>query len=391
MKIQDDPPLHLTYCLNVHRGEAWEDCLAAIGRYALKVRDRVGRGRAFGLGLRLGHLAANQLSRPAARKAFKEFLQEENLYVFTVNAFPYGQFHQTAVKENVYSPDWRTAERRDYTNLVADILADLLPEGVDGSISTVPGSYKAWITSQADTTAMRQGIAQSLMHLEAIHRRTGKRICLALEPEPDCVVETTGEVVEFIHAMMAPGMDASLLSYLGVCFDTSHMAVEFEDLADSLSQLAAANVPVAKIHLSSALRVSPTPAAMERLRAFCDPVYLHQVKATVGGRVVSYRDLPDALAAAGETPMEEMRVHFHVPLYFLTHAGLHSTSSLLTGRFGELVRGGISPHLEIETYTFDVLPGELKTPDIAESIAREFEWVLANVTPRVKRQGRADR
>lgn len=314
MKIQDHPPLHLTYCLNVHRGEAWEDCLAAIGRYALKVRDRVGRGRAFGLGLRLGHLAANQLARPAARKAFKEFLQQENLYVFTVNAFPYGQFHQTAVKENVYSPDWRTAERRDYTNLVADILADLLPEGVDGSISTVPGSYKAWITSQADTTTMCQGIAQSLMHLEAIHRRTGKRICLALEPEPDCTVETTGEVVEFIHTMMAPRMDASLLSYLGVCFDTSHMAVEFEDLADSLSQLAAANVPVAKIHLSSALRVSPTPAAMERLRAFCDPVYLHQVKATVGGRVVSYRDLPDALAAAGETPMEEMRVHFHVPV-----------------------------------------------------------------------------
>ncbi|MCY2931559.1 MAG: hypothetical protein NTV86_19125 [Planctomycetota bacterium] len=337
MKIQDKPPLHLTYCLNVHRGEAWEDCLGAIRDYALKVRDRVGQEGPFGLGLRLGDVAAKELAKARVRKAFKEFLQRENLYVFTVNAFPFGQFHQSPVKENVYSPDWRTGERREYTNRVADILADLLPEGVDGSISTV-------------------------------------------------FLETTDEAIEFIKEMMPANVGGDLLSYLGVCFDTSHQAVEFEDLAGSLGRLIEAQVPVGKIHLSSALQVRPTAKALERLEAFCDGVYLHQVKAMVGGQVVSYADLPAALAAAaGEPDMKEMRVHFHVPLYFQSHAGLFSTSGQLTGKFAERVRAGASSHLEIETYTFDVLPGEVKTADITESIAREYEWVRANVTSRAGR------
>lgn len=386
MKIQDKPPLHLTYCLNVHRGEAWEDCLGAIRDYALKVRDRVGQEGPFGLGLRLGDVAAKELAKARVRKAFKEFLQRENLYVFTVNAFPFGQFHQSPVKENVYSPDWRTGERREYTNRVADILADLLPEGVDGSISTVPCSYKAWIKTNSDLLTMCLNIAGSLMHLAEIHQRTGKRILLALEPEPDCFLETTDEAIEFIKEMMPANVGGDLLSYLGVCFDTSHQAVEFEDLAGSLGRLIEAQVPVGKIHLSSALQVRPTAKALERLEAFCDGVYLHQVKAMVGGQVVSYADLPAALAAAaGEPDMKEMRVHFHVPLYFQSHAGLFSTSGQLTGKFAERVRAGASSHLEIETYTFDVLPGEVKTADITESIAREYEWVRANVTSRAGR------
>ena len=384
MKIQDQPPLRLTYCLNVHRGEAWEDCLAGIRHYALKVRDRVGAGGAFGLGLRLGRLAAQQLAQPLAREAFKEFLRRENLYVFTVNAFPYGQFHQTAVKENVYSPDWRTAERRDFTNTVADILADLLPEGVSGSISTVPGSYKAWIKTEADLAAMCGNLAESLAHLAEIHRRTGKDICLALEPEPDCYVETTEEVIAFLTGPMARAARPAALRRLGVCFDTSHMAVEFEDLPWSLDQLVAGGIPIGKIHLSSALRLTPTAENLRRLEAFCDPVYLHQVKARLGhGGIVSFADLPEALERIPAMPdVREVRVHFHVPLYFQSHAGLEATSSLLTGQFARLVRRGVCGHLEIETYTFDVLPPELKTADITESIAREFEWVLANVAPR---------
>lgn len=386
MKIQDQPPVHLTYCLNVHRGEGWADCLAAIREYALKVRDRVGQGGPFGLGLRLGDLAAKELAQPGARREFKEFLRRENLYVFTVNAFPFGQFHRTAVKENVYSPDWRTPERREYTDRVADILADLLDEGVDGSISTVPCSYKAWIKTQADVVRMGETIAAALAHLAEIHERTGKRIVLAMEPEPDCFLETTDEAIEFIKEMMPAHASGDLLKYLGVCFDTSHQAVEFEDLAGSLGRLIEARVPVGKIHLSSALQVRPTAKNLERLEAFCDGVYLHQVKAMVAGQVVSYADLPAAMEAArGGAEMEEMRVHFHVPLYFQSHAGLHSTSGQLTGRFAERVRAGASSHLEIETYTFDVLPEAVKTADITESIAREYEWVRANVTSRAGR------
>jgi len=380
MKIQETPPLHLTYCLNVHRGEAWEDCAKAIREFALKVRDRVAPGQAFGLGLRLGKMAAEQLAGPRALAEFKEFLRREDLYVFTINGFPYGPFHQTAVKESVYAPDWRTEERRDYTILLAEILSELLPEGVPGSISTVPGSYKAWIRGEADERAMCGRLGEALRHLAAIRQRTGKEICLALEPEPDCYLETTDEAIAFVTGPMVRVVGDDALRHLGVCFDTSHLAVEFEDLAGSLRKLTRGGVPVGKIHLSSALRVKPVQKNLERLRGFCDPVYLHQVKArTAGGEVLSFADLPAALEGVAKMQaVEELRVHFHVPLYFQSHAGLDSTSSLLTGEFADLVRGGVSPHLEIETYTFDVLPAELKSPDITDSIAREYEWVIAN-------------
>ena len=186
MKIQDNPPLHLTYCLNLHPGEAWAENFAAIQTHVLAIRDRVAPGGPFGLGLRLGDRAARELA-PATRLAeLRDFLAAHGLYAFTVNGFPYGAFHGTAVKENVYRPDWRSAERLDYTVRLAEILAALLPEGVAGSISTVPVSYKDWMKSEADLRPAVENLAECAHRLEELYRRTGKDIALALEPEPDC-------------------------------------------------------------------------------------------------------------------------------------------------------------------------------------------------------------
>ena len=380
MKVRNTPPVHLTYCLNVHPGQSWLENLQAVRQYALKVRDQVALGKAFGLGLRLGRSAADELSVPAAAEELKRLLRRENLYVFTINGFAYGRFHGAPVKESVYRPDWRTPERRDYTIILADVLAGLLPEGVSGSISTVPVSYKPWIHSADDVQQLCLMLRQTAEHLAGLRERSGRDISLALEPEPDCYIETTDEAIEFFTGPLAERLPEQHRRHVGVCFDAAHLAVAFEDLPAALEKLAAADVRVSKVHLSSALRLRPTGENLQRLEAFCDEVYLHQVKVrTADGRIVSFRDLPEAIVAlAAEPGAEEARVHFHVPLYFQAHQGLESTSPLLTGRFAEMLRAGATSHLEIETYTFAVLPDALKSAEVTESIAREYEWVLGN-------------
>lgn len=379
MKIQEHPPLHLTYCLNVHPGESWEENFAAIRDKALKVRDLVGRESPFGLGLRLSCEAAKTLSRPEKLSQFHRFLDEQGLYAFTINGFPYGRFHGAAVKEAVYRPDWRTPERRDYTILLADILAELLPAGVAGSISTVPGSYKQWLGGADDVAAMVANLTDVAAHLAELRQRTGRRICLALEPEPDCYIETTPEAIEFFTGPLAAGAQnrEAIRRHLGVCFDTAHLAVAFEDLGQSLSRLREAEVPVTKIQLSAALRVAGGAHAGEALRGFCDEVYLHQVKIRGGdGSLRSYPDLPQAIEAEAGGRQDEWRVHFHVPLFFEGTGLLGSTNCLLDSQFVEAVTQGASEHLEIETYTFDVLPPALRADDVTKSIAREYQWVL---------------
>ena len=384
MKLRQTPPLHLTYCLNVHPGESWSENFAAIRDHALGVRDRVAAGRAFGLGLRLGSAAADELARPERLAELRELLDRESLYVFTINGFPYGRFHGTAVKQDVYRPDWRTAQRRDYTIRLADILAELLPEGVTGSISTVPGSYKTWITSDEDVRRMTTMLTATAARLSEIQGESGREIVLALEPEPDCYLETTAEAVRFLTGPLAAAGDEEIIRrHVGVCFDTSHLAVQFEDLSASARQLAAAGVRIAKVQLSSALRLTASSEGLVRLEKFCEETYLHQVAVRDAvGNIRHFPDLPDALAdARARTAGNEWRVHFHVPLFFAGGEGIGSTSELLTGDFRAALAGGITDQLEIETYTWGVLPADLQPTDIADGIAAEYEWALANVLP----------
>jgi sugar phosphate isomerase/epimerase len=405
MRVQTDPPLHLTYCLNVHAGETWAENFDAIRQYALGVRDRVGHSGQFGLGLRLSEQAADELIHPREIAEFRKFLDLEDLYVFTINGFPYGQFHGTAVKQDVYAPDWRNAERMQYTVTLARILSQLLPPGVNGSISTVPLSYKGWIKGEAEVRQMVRMLADTALELHLLVTPE-QHIALALEPEPDCFVENTPELIAFFqkhtgHAVeymhkergMPEEMAESIWRrHMGVCLDTAHAAVEFEDPAKSLEQIQAAGIVVAKVQLSAALRVKPTPEVLARLGQFADATYLHQVKAhkrhdaalrssgslrSTSG-LASFADLPDALAA-DVSGFDEMRIHYHVPLFFEGHEGLESTSNLLTGKFAAALRAGVCGHVEIETYTFNVLPDFLRPADIRDGIAREFEWVMKNV------------
>jgi len=381
----------LTYCLNVHPGETWPENFAALRGPVLAVRDLVSPGRPFGPGLRLSAAAAATLLSGHLEE-LAAFLRSENLFVFTINGFPFGRFHGGPVKENVYAPDWRSPLRRDYTNHLATILAALLPEGETGSISTVPCSWKAWIQSPADIAAMLDHLTDCAAHCAAIASGPRPReILLALEPEPGCLLETTSETIAFFNGQLfAEGarlLAAKLRSgeesaralirrHIGVCLDTCHAALQFEDPAESLRQYAAEGICVPKIQISSALRGDASPAALEALRPFDEPVYLHQVKArTAAADILGWSDLPQALAEIPGSDARELRVHFHVPLHFAGGGVLGSTASLLTPEFLSSIRRDPRTHLEIETYTWDILPAALRSTSIEAGIAAEFRWI----------------
>lgn len=397
MQIQKSPVLHLTYCQNIHPGESWAEHLSAIETKAVAVRDVLQPQSPFGIGLRLSAHAASELTNPHPRAEGASVFAQRNLYPFSINGFPFGKFHKGPVKENVYAPDWRTQERLQYTTQLADVLTQWLPEGLEGSISTVPGSFAPWIRSREDELLMAVNLGRMVAHLASLESQFGRRIHLGLEPEPDCFLETTPQTLAFfsdalpagalpeiqrVHGVSKSQAEALLRRHIGVCFDTCHVALQYEDLSESLRALHAAGILISKIQLSAALRAPSGDATCQALAAFAEPTYLHQVKAlTRSGHRISWTDLPQALDHLGsESDIEELRVHFHVPLFVAPKAPLESTASCLDKSFWRLVRSGICPHLEIETYTFDVLPPEVHPGDLIQSIASEYRWVLENLS-----------
>jgi sugar phosphate isomerase/epimerase len=371
MLISHAPPIHLTYCLNVHPGETLADHRRAIDEFATPIGRAVAGDAPFALGLRFGATATAELAEPAALDALKQQLNLANTYAMTVNGFPYGAFHNQRVKTDVYLPDWSTDARREYTIQLANTLAALLPAGQRGTISTVPLAFK---TADAPLEAMVQQLAATLLALAEIERRTGKQVQLALEPEPGCLLETTDEVIAFFTGPLARACPAELLPrHLGVCFDTSHQAVEFEDLAESVDALTDAGVSIAKVQLSSAAKFLPATMDRAALAPLVDDVYLHQTSILqADGAVERFVDLPDAMAS--DAPGVEWRVHYHMPLFADRLGELATTRDLLTGRFAQQLAGGLCDQVEVETYTWSLLPGGTDPQSLTENLIRELRW-----------------
>lgn len=372
----------LSYCSNVHPGETWPEVRALLRRDVTAVKALVSPDAPFGVGLRLAAAAAETLDRdPSALADLQSLLAAEDLYVFTVNGFPYGRFHGARVKEAVYRPDWREPARAAYTLQLARVLAALVPEGTMGSISTAPGCFQGRATpgAPAEMAARMHEVAQALADLE---HTTGRRIVLALEPEPACFLETTADAVAFFRDYLYAGPHArTTRRFIGLCLDTCHAAVEHERPEDTVAALRAAAIPIFKIQLSAGLEVSRLdPATLAALAPFAEGVYLHQTVARhADGRLTRYVDLPEALAAARAAPAPGVvwRVHFHVPVFARESAipGLLHTQPFLETILGMHAEQPLTTHLEVETYTWDVLPAAYRDAPLPELIARELRWV----------------
>jgi len=383
---------HLTYCTNIHPGETWPEVRANVATHVRAVKARVAPDRPFGVGLRLSGAAAATLAAPVELAAFRAFLDESCLYVFTINGFPYGPFHDTPVKEQVYRPDWLEDARLVYTDELARILAALLPADCEGSISTVPGAFKARIASDADAQAIAARLAAHVATLHDLHERQGVSIALALEPEPCCQLETIDETVAFFERHLfrqrVPGLTpaasaAALRRHVGVCLDACHMAVEYETPDAALATLASRGIRVVKIQVSAGLAATIGSAAdRDGLRAFADDVYLHQVVERPPRGLTRWTDLPGALDDLGRDPSgpRERRIHFHVPLFREALGRFRSTQGWVRELLALVRRDAPTTHLEVETYTWDVLPEEFRREPIADAVARELAWVIAEMT-----------
>lgn len=384
----------LAYCLNIHPGETWEENLGAIRELTPLVQAGLDQShRPFGLGLRLGNRAAGEFLALDAAPALLDLLAENNQYVFTINGFPFGGFHGKRIKEDVYRPDWRSRERIEYTIKLARILGLLLPEGHQGSISTMPGSYRDWAAgSAADHEQIAGNLAEVAGILHLISEETGRDIHLGLEPEPDCLLESTADCVSFFTRVLdrwatprlarAAGVDKSsaadiLRRRLGVCFDSCHLATRFEDLEESARELAGAGIRISKAQLSAALKAPAGEPAAGRLADFINPVYLQQVKTRrADGSIHSSPDLAGFLAARpGKAVDGEWRVHCHVPLYMPPEEHISTTADVLTPGLLKTLADCGARHFEIETYTWGVLPGATRRTGVVESIVDEYRWL----------------
>lgn len=379
MKLKHD--LHLAYCTNIHRGEDWPRTFDSLKRYTMAVRAEVAPDKPYAIGLRLSDLASRELVQPAKLAEFKAWLETNNSYVFTINGFPYGQFHGTRVKEQVYLPDWTSPGRVAFTNRLFDILVELLPPAIEGSVSTVPCSFKEFIKGGAQIDAMCENLWQCVNHISVLSERSGKMLHLGLEPEPLCYLETSQETVDFFDRLRRKRpSDHRIETFLGVNYDTCHLAVEFEEPEDVVKRFEQHRIKISKIHVSSALKVSPTPEVRQALQAFADDIYFHQVIARdSSGKIERHRDLDVALksAATKDPKSTEWRIHFHIPLHSTPTKLFANTADHITGLFRLLQKKPtLCSHLEMETYTWEVMPPELKGRTVVEQLIQEYRWTL---------------
>jgi hypothetical protein len=385
---------HLTYSTLVHPADDWEQLYNSLVTYLPRVKERIAGTKAFGVCLRLSAKTAATLAASAAeRDKLKKFLADNNMYVYTVNAFVYGHFKGDLVKEQVYEPDWRSEDRTRYTINVADVLADVGASGMALSIQSAPLGFKPRVTGDDVVRSYTDHVLRVVAHLIALQARTGRAVQLALEPEPYCFLETTDETIDYFTKHLYSGAaveklaklahipiseaNEALRRHLGIVYDICHQAVEYENISESLHKLVDAGIPVFKLQEAAALHIPEvTQPVVDTLKRYAKTIYLTQTLEKKDGKITKFLNVDDAIAAFEKNPgPREWRTHIHVPV-FLDDLGQFGTTRFAIEdalRFHK--SKPLSPHLEVETYTWDMLPDSLKSGDIVDYICRELEWV----------------
>ena len=391
-----DDKYHLTYCTNIHPGQDWASTFESLVKYLPIIKNKISKEQPFGIGLRLSNKASEELAMNNNLPQFKTWLIKNGLYVFTMNGFPYGNFHDEVVKDKVHEPDWTTRDRVNYTIRLFEQLAYLIPEGISGGISTSPISYKHWHkNTDRKKTVLEKGannLTELILKLYELEERTSKYLHLDIEPEPDGMLENTEDVLTFYRNFLLPiakkelikTLDVSeekakdiVLRYCTLCYDICHFSLAYEEPTFTFEKLKEAGIKIGKIQVSAALKVrfdtSDEDKIWESLAQFDEPTYLHQVTENTNEGVKTYNDLPVVLK--NKTDVSELRAHFHVPIFLESFEELYSTQDHILKVITILRENNISEHLEVETYTWDVLPGSLKK-ELSESIIREMKWLI---------------
>lgn len=412
--------LRLGYCMNLHAAEDLDGVYRGMREITVPLAERLYPGRSesegFGVGVWLPADVAMEITRPDQAEAldrYAEFFAEHGLDPFTFNAFPYGGFHSEGLKERVFNPTWKNPLRTAYTLAVLQIAlalhGDKRERSRHVSISTHCGMFGEWVGGPADLDECCDSMLVVALTMAQMEDESGLRMVLSLEPEPRSSANDTRELsglherlLARSHQVLGRGFDSlAELSerivhrHLGTCLDTCHAAVEYESADEAFARSTSGGTPLGKMQFSSALdlvRPSDHDAARQALFALAEPTYLHQVTGRRSdGELVRARDLPDVERAYASDlgglwhQCDSWRCHFHVPVD-LTDAGVEGLGTTREAADRALVHALDNPdrwgadelHVEIETYTWDLLPDHLGgTLSRVDGLVREYEHVFA--------------
>ncbi|MBC23019.1 MAG: hypothetical protein CMJ32_03770 [Phycisphaerae bacterium] len=369
------------YCTNVHAGTSMDSMLENLDRFSVGVREALGLDEPLGVGLWIAAPAARSIREDESADRLRDWLGERNLVAYTLNGFPYGDFHSSVVKHAVYEPDWSSQERLQYSIDLAWILASLeSAPTASSSISTVPLGWRTSMDTPGHMDAAADNLVTAAAELERIEQETGRWIHLDLEPEPGCVVDRSGDLVEYFTSHLHTRQEELSRRYLGVCHDICHAAVMFENQSDAIRAYVDGGVRIGKVQISACPEVDfesvddqSREELKERLGRYREPRYLHQTGIIdINGAFHFHDDLPDALA--GEPARGCWRTHFHVPVFAAELDGIGTTRELVRSCIDSLRITGTLPAMEVETYAWNVLPDPPGPGELPGLIAREIQW-----------------
>lgn len=397
----------LFYCSNVFPASDYSRFKDLLQLLAESNAQNIGPRFQFGL-----WFCRDLLNECALRgEKVSELVSSYGLSTQTLNGFPYGRFHDKVVKHQVYLPDWSDSQRVEYTQEIAKELCTLLGNEPKGTISTLPLGWKNFWSSEKESRS-RKNLIEMVKYLRSLKQQTGKTIQLCLEPEPGCVLELCDEVLDYWPTLLSEAKlsgveEESVLQHLGVCIDSCHQAVQFEESPTYLQSLLNAGIEVGKFQISLAPEfhgVSRSSSAeLEKRRLYCDEKFLHQTRSALFYQNfresknvqwgAAWEDLPEALLLAQiQDWQESWRVHYHIPLfitpYLKKNQGIHTTLDHLKTSLAFAWKHFPNCHFEIETYTWNVLPEEIRPKnhhDLLEKIKLEvetvYQWKQHGISP----------
>ena len=410
MKTSANPAIQkqnqVGYCTNVHAGRDLPSVLDNLANHCFPIRKLVASDQPLCVGLWFSEAAAAQANQTEQLARLKDKLAEFQLVPFTLNGFPQGDFHSQVVKHRVYQPTWWQQERLDYTLNLVHLLDQILPPGQIGSISTLP---IAWGIPEPSREHLKRAASQLVEVARVLHRlfeQTGRKIVLAIEPEPGCYLTDSSSFRMFYNqylrsSALPDGTSEIVGEYLTLCHDVCHAAVMYEDQKLELQQLKNDEIAIGKVQVSSAVQVEwdtlslpERMEAYEQLRGFAEDRYLHQTNCFDDTKKTRelVEDLPIALSSVS-SPAElsgQWRIHFHVPIYLQKFGLLHSTQNeisilleILSGPASQ--RPEFTGHFEVETYAWGVLPEAMRSRSLNQGIAEEIVWLKNHLLRRATR------
>jgi hypothetical protein len=377
MKISE---FNLSYCLNAFDFSGdWKMSLNRVDSIFSKVREKslISSKEMLGLGFWTSSNFLKLMQCDENIGYLQKFLKSRNYFISTVNAFPYGVFHNQPVKDKVYLPNWLNEKRVEFTIKAAVFLQKFLPENGIGSISTLPGAYKLHIKS-SDHKIMKQiadnleKVAESLAY---IYEATGKKIRLGVEMEPDCIWETPEEFVGFYNNYLSAFKYAP--EYIGVCYDTCHQELIESTPGAGLRIFLNNDIPIVKIQLSAALEIQNIEF-FKNIKNFDEHVYLHQTRIFNNHGEISEKfiDIPCLKTMSEEDAI--LKCHFHLPIFWDEKGKFFASARKELLKTLDFLKKNpnICQDIEIETYTYNVLPDCINNNDITSAVVNEYKWVM---------------